>query len=179
MKGIVFTEFIEMVEQQFGYETVDELLVETNLPSGGAYTAIGTYDHQEIVDLVHALSVKTETSVPKLLNGFGQHLFISFVKIYGQFFEHLTDTFSFLAAVDHHIHVEVKRLYPDAELPNIQIESIGENSMKMIYISERKMGDLAEGLIMASIAHFKENLHFERENLNESGSVVSFFITKK
>jgi hypothetical protein len=49
MKGIVFTEFIEMVEQRFGYEIVDELLTETELPSGGAYTAIGTYSHHEIV----------------------------------------------------------------------------------------------------------------------------------
>ena len=40
MKGIVFTEFLEMVEDQ----------------SGGAYTSVGTYDHNEIFRLVNCLS---------------------------------------------------------------------------------------------------------------------------
>lgn len=167
-----------MVEQQFGYETVDQLLVETNLPSGGAYTAIGTYSHQEMVDLVNGLSLKTGISVPKLLRDFGQHLFKSFVRVYGQFFEHLTDTFSFLAAVHHHIHVEVKRLYPDAELPDFEIERTDGRTMKMVYRSERRMGDLAEGLLMASITYFNENTSFERQNLDQDGKVVCFLITK-
>jgi hypothetical protein len=178
MKGIVFTELIEMVEQQFGYETVDQLLVETTLPSGGAYTAIGTYSHQEMVDLVNGLSLKTGIAVPTLLKSFGQHLFKTFVRVYGHFFEHLTDTFSFLSAVHHHIHVEVKKLYPDAELPDFEIEKIGDNSMKMVYRSERRMGDLADGLLAASIAHFNENTKVERKNLDEAGKVVSFLITK-
>lgn len=178
MKGIVFTELIEMVEQQFGYETVDQLLVETNLPSGGAYTAIGTYSHQEMVDLINGLSLKTGIAVPTLLHRFGQYLFKTFVRVYGHFFEHLTDTFSFLSAVHHHIHVEVKRLYPDAELPDFEIEKIDGKTMKMVYHSARRMGDLAEGLLMASIAHFNENTRVERRNLDEDGKVVCFLITK-
>jgi hypothetical protein len=32
MKGIVFTEFFEMVEDKFGFEMSNQLVEETNLP---------------------------------------------------------------------------------------------------------------------------------------------------
>ena len=38
MKGIVFSEFMELVEEKFGLETVDHLIESTDLASGGAYT---------------------------------------------------------------------------------------------------------------------------------------------
>ena len=41
MKGIIFTEFIEMVEDKFGFEVADNIITNSNLPSGGAYTAVG------------------------------------------------------------------------------------------------------------------------------------------
>ncbi len=45
MKGVVFTEFIEMVEDQFSADMVDDIIDDAQPPSGGAYTAVGTYDH--------------------------------------------------------------------------------------------------------------------------------------
>ncbi len=56
MKGIVFTEFIEMVESKFGFDMMDDIIESANLPSGGIYTAVGTYDHTEMVQLVIEIS---------------------------------------------------------------------------------------------------------------------------
>jgi Haem-NO-binding len=179
MKGIVFTEFIEMVEAKFGYEVVDELLSETPLPSGGAYTAIGTYSHHEMVALVVGLSKKTSTPLPTLLYSFGQYLFQTFVKVYGQFFEHTTDAFSFLESIENYIHVEVQKLYPDAELPRFSTQRINDNTLEMIYQSERSMGDLAEGLIAASIKYFNEKATIRRELMGEGGKKERFLITRK
>jgi Haem-NO-binding len=44
MKGMVFTEFLELVERSWGEELVDELIESCELASGGAYTSVGTYD---------------------------------------------------------------------------------------------------------------------------------------
>jgi hypothetical protein len=35
MKGIVFAEFLELVEEKFGLEVVDRILQASTLPSGG------------------------------------------------------------------------------------------------------------------------------------------------
>lgn len=87
MKGIVFSEFLELVEEKFGLETVDHLIESTELASGGAYTAVGTYPHSEMVALVVALSQKSGIPVPDLLKVFGHHLFNTFNKNYSVFFE--------------------------------------------------------------------------------------------
>lgn len=49
MKGIVFCEFVEMMEQEFSVDLADEIISATNLESGGAYTTVGTYDHSELL----------------------------------------------------------------------------------------------------------------------------------
>ena len=48
MKGIVFTEFLDLVEAKFGAEVLEEMLDAADLKSGGAYTAVGYYDHAEM-----------------------------------------------------------------------------------------------------------------------------------
>ena len=55
MKGIIFTEFLEMVEKEFSAETVDTIIDNSNLESGGSYTSVGTYPHIEMVELVSNL----------------------------------------------------------------------------------------------------------------------------
>ena len=40
MKGIVFTEFLDLVEEKFGLEMVDTIIEQSNLDSGGVYTPI-------------------------------------------------------------------------------------------------------------------------------------------
>ena len=76
MKGIVFKEFIGMVESAFGEETVEKIIDKSNLESEGAYTSVGTYDHGEILQLVTHLSEECSTSVPDLVKTFGKHPFI-------------------------------------------------------------------------------------------------------
>lgn len=49
MKGIVFVEFLEMVESTFSAEMADDIIDACDLSSGGAYTSVGTYPHSEIV----------------------------------------------------------------------------------------------------------------------------------
>lgn len=178
MKGIVFTEFLEMVEQAHGYELVDELLTECNLPSGGIYTAVGTYEHTEIVELITKLSVKTEAPVPVLLKSFGHYLFGTFTKAYPVFFASAHSAFDFLESIENYIHVEVLKLYPDAELPRFKTQLINEDCLEMIYLSDRSMADFAEGLIEKTLEHYKESATIERKNLQESGRQVKFIITK-
>ena len=75
MKGIVFTELLELVEEKFGYETVDQIISAANLENDGAFTAIGTYDHNDLLKMVVALSQQVGVPVPVLVNTFGKHLF--------------------------------------------------------------------------------------------------------
>lgn len=62
MKGVVFREFIAMVKSAYSVEVADRIISASNLSSDGAYTSVGTYPHQEMVELVKHLSAETDTS---------------------------------------------------------------------------------------------------------------------
>lgn len=175
MKGVVFTEFLEMVESQLGEETADRLLDECELASGGAYTALGTYDHEEMLKLVTRLSELTGHPVPELVKAFGKHLLGRFAVQYPGFFEEAGGSFGLLARVEDHIHVEVRKLYPDAELPSFACDRPDAESLTLLYSSKRPFADLAEGLIQGCIAHYGEPIVVVREDLpGEAGTRARF-----
>lgn len=118
MKGIVFREFIQMVEDQFSLETADAIIEASQLASGGSYTSVGTYPHHEMMALVHQLSLRLRQSVPDLLEHFGRHLFQRFTVIHPQYVRTHESAFELLSRLDCHIHVEVRKLYRDTELPS-------------------------------------------------------------
>ncbi|AQG81594.1 heme NO-binding domain-containing protein [Spirosoma montaniterrae] len=178
MKGIVFTEFLEMVEEKFGYELVDLLLCEESLASGGVYTAVGTYDHGEMVTLVTNLSQQTGLPVPELLRTYGRYMFASFTRSYRPFVERATSAFELLSSVHHYIHVEVRKLYPDAELPHFTVEQPAANHLTMRYESERRLSDFAHGLIEGCLTHFNEKATVVQKKLTSDGTVVLFDIVK-
>ncbi|MBE1298405.1 MAG: hypothetical protein GJ680_00645 [Alteromonadaceae bacterium] len=154
MKGVVFTEFMDMVEDTFSDEVLDTIIEKSDLPSGGAYTAVGTYDHTEIVNLVVALSEEVNIAIPDLLTTFGAHLLGQFAKGYPHFFESATDCFDFLKNIDNYIHVEVLKLYPDAELPKFHHVQHSDNHLTLYYLSSRHLEDVAIGLIKGTLNHF-------------------------
>ncbi len=179
MKGIVFTEFLEMVEQEYGLEIADHILENSQLESQGAYTAVGTYSHDEMLQLIGNLSTKTATDIPVLLKAFGRYLFDTFLSSYPSFFERTNSAFEFLESIENHIHVEVRKLYADAELPKFTTQRVDDIGFEMIYSSERKMADFAEGLIERTMDHYKTPYEMTKTPLNEDGTMVKFVIMKK
>ena len=179
MKGIVFTEFLEMVEDRFSPEVADRIIVSSDLASGGAYTAVGTYDYQEMVQLVSHLSDLSGIAISDLLQTYGKYLFNRFVAGYPEFFQGIKSAFEFLKNVEGHIHLEVRKLYPDAELPTFEYVEPKEDQLIMTYRSPRAFADLAEGLLIGCVEHFNEKIEIHKEDLsNGQGTVVEFSLTR-
>lgn len=165
MKGIVFSEFIEMVENQFSLEMADAIIARSNLATGGAYSAIATYDHLELVELVERLGEASGVPVADLLRSFGEYLFARFAMLYPVHFTHQSSVFQFLSTLESKIHAEVRKLYPDAELPTFEHAMPAARTLQLLYRSRRPFGDLAEGLLLGCIRHYREDIRLQRENL--------------
>ncbi len=176
MKGIIFTEFLEMVEHQHGMEMVDQLILHSDLPSGGIYTSVGTYQHKEMYALINQLSIQTKVPINELLRTFGKYLFHTFSKSYHQIIDQYKNSFQLLAAIESHIHVEVKKLYPEAELPHFEMLERSNERLVMDYHSSRKMADLGIGLIEGCMEYFSEMGDIQMTLINEDKSLVRFTI---
>lgn len=171
MKGVVFTEFMEMVESRMGLDMLDRIITEADLPNDGAYTSVGTYDHAELVRLVEALSNATALSMTELIYMFGEQLFQRFAIGYPNLFGDAATAFDFLSRIDGVIHVEVRKLYPDAELPKLVCARPGPDALTILYSSPRGFGDLAAGLIAGCIGHFNEPIRVTRTNLEKEDAM--------
>lgn len=179
MKGMVFTEFMDLVESNWSLDMVDTLIERSGVASGGAYTAVGTYPHEEMVALVVALSEETGIAVPDLIRTFGKHLFGRFAQLYPRFFHGIEGSFQFLGGIEDVIHAEVRKLYPDASLPTFEVEET-PGRLVLTYISGHPFADLAEGLIEGCIAHFGEDIELTREDVTDiPGAQARFTLRRK
>lgn len=178
MKGIIFTEFLEMVESKFGLEIADTIIEAANLPSEGIYTSIGTYDFNEMVSLVKELDAVTQIGLGELIYILGHYLFASLRKAHPKVIQSYTSPLSMLYSIEDHIHVHVQKLYPDAELPTFKILEKTDTSLTMIYCSSRGLYRLAHGLIEKTFEHFNKTAMVTYEVLKEDGSEVKFHIVQ-
>jgi hypothetical protein len=176
MKGVVFTEFLDFVAQRHGDDAVDDIIEASHLPSGGAYTAVGTYDHAEMLTLCSALSERTGEPAADVVRGFGTHLGSRFSTGYPAFFARSADFFDFLESIEGHIHVEVRKLYPDAELPSFTVEQRSATRLVMVYRSPRRMGVLAEGLILGTARKFGVEARVQSTPLEGSSGEATRFV---
>lgn len=163
MRGIIFTEFVSLVEEKFGIQMADALLSLPGLTDGGAYTSVGTYPHGEMLTLVTGLSERTGLPADELCKVFGEWLFAKLAGAYDFAVKPHADAFSFLASLDAIIHAEVRKLYPDAELPHVPVTRVDATTLVMEYRSKRPFADVAEGLLRGCLAWYGERADIRRE----------------
>ena len=176
MKGIVFTEFLDLVESKFGIETVEGIIEKTNLKSKGAYTSIGTYEFSEMLSLLTNLSKKTSISIDDLLHIYGLHFFSILEQNYPKIINKYKYPIDLLSSIDSHIHVQVRKIYPDAELPKFEVVHKTEKSITLLYTSSRSMYAFALALIEKTFQHYNSNAKITIDKLKEDGSKVKFVI---
>jgi hypothetical protein len=178
MKGIVFTEFLDLVEIKFGLEMVDKIIYQSKLESEGIYTSIGTYSFSEMLQLLTNLSSNTGISTDNLLLVYAEHFFSLIERSYPGLLASYKDPIEMLASIEDHIHVEVQKIYPDAELPTFVIEEKTENSLIMVYKSSRAMHHFGLGLMNKTFEHFNTTATIDLEKIKEDGTEVRFVVRK-
>lgn len=152
-----------MVEAQYGYTVANKILESSLLKSGGVYTAIGTYDHQEIFVLAERLSLESGMPTQELFRKFGDYFFQRLAAYYPHFFRKEYDLFAFLESLHNYIHREVKKIHPESELPYFQTRRLDGNTLEMLYQSKRDLGELAHGLLIGAARHFNTAVEIEVE----------------
>jgi hypothetical protein len=172
--GVVFTEFIESVEIGFGMSVADK--VQGACPFHTGFTAVGNYDHANLLTLISKLHQETGKPVPDLVRGFGQHIFLSFLASRPDAFAGVSSTPQLLLKVQESVHLDVRSLYPEAELPQFLFPKSGPNEFRVEYQSSRPFADLAHGILEASVKHYQEDWRVTRQNLDGPPDTHALFV---
>jgi hypothetical protein len=178
MKGIIFTEFLDLVEHKFGLEMVDDIITKSQLESEGIYTSVGTYKFSEMLQLLQHLSKNTGLSIDNLLLAYAEHFFGVIEDSYPGLLATYNDPIEMLASIENHIHIEVQKIYTEAELPTFDIVTKTDTSLTMIYKSSRAMHHFGLGLMHKVFEHFNTKANIVLEKLKADGTEVMFIINK-
>ena len=162
MKGVIFVKLSEFIESTFGEAFWDELLTQANLPSHGAYTTVSTYDDNELFQLIALIESQKGVSAAEAQRAFGSWLFRHLIELAPEHKGTIISTFDFLEKVQNMVHVEVKKLHPDALLPQFTFLQTSPNHLALRYESERGLCFLCEGLIQGLAQFTQENIQVQQ-----------------
>ena len=152
MKGIVFNLLEEAITAAHDEAYWDAILQDANLL--GSYTSLGNYADAELVRLVEAYALRRGWQPSEVLRWFGPHMIRAFAhRMPGLFAAH-SNLRSFLLSLNNLIHPEVRKLYPDAQVPEFEFEEPAHDRLVIRYCSPRRLCALAEGLIVGAAAHY-------------------------
>lgn len=176
MKGIVFVELLKMAETLVGEDRVDAVLAQTPLPSGGAYTAVGNYPCAELTALVQGFSATSGVAPGELQRVFGHWMMQVFARHYPDFFHANADALGMLESIESEIHVEVRKLYPDSELPRFDTRRTGHDRLELDYSSPRPLAPFCHGLIEGCLAHYSTTADIAATDRSDAGLTRADFV---
>lgn len=175
MKGMLFTELTDFIERHSDLATAEQIVESANLGSGGAYTSVGNYPHQEMLQLVDAATAILGVPQQDLMRQFGRELFIRLYRSHPDFFEDaVQDAPAFVARVQDHIHDEVMKLYPEARPPKLRL-SEGDGCLIVTYDSHRPFALVALGLLEGCFEHFGESISIRSDRELDTRSTSARF----
>ena len=89
------------------------------------------------------------------------------------------DPMDLLSSIESHIHVEVRKIYPDAELPTFTVVSKSDKELVMDYQSSRALYSLGHGLMQQTFNHFDQSSDISYQKLKDDGTKVRFTILRE
>jgi hypothetical protein len=154
MKGALFVHLLEFSQSQLGYDRVEQVIASMKLVSGGSYTSVGMYPVSEFMMLQFAMSEHLNIELEEFGHRFGRYV-IPLLAI-----NHVNPDedhpFDFLERVHGTIHVSVRKLYPNANPPAVEvIERVGNRSLVLRYRSHRPLASFCGGMLEGALNMFR------------------------
>ena len=178
MKGIFFTEFLEMTEKDFGVEVSDKIISDLGVGNNGVYESELGYPCEQFVELCRLLGQEIGNSASDVAKNFGEYLFSRLVILFRPSFAGNSNIFEFLEQVDDFIHIKMQDSFPALQIPHFRAIKINESTFQITYQTEKILVDLAIGLLMGCQRFFNEELTLNAEYISERSKLVCFTLSK-
>lgn len=165
MKGAMFVHMVEFAQQQLGSNEAERVISNLHLNSGAAYTAVGLYPVAEFVALLRAFADRMAVDSDEFIRLLSRHTLQALVAGHG--YSTAMHPFDFLERVHGVIHQDVRKLYRDANPPNVQvIDRDGEDRLTLRYSSGRPLAAFCGGMLEATLETFGRSADYGIERID-------------
>jgi len=171
MKGVIFNVLEDFIVAHSDEQTYEEIFASCPLHSHKGYVGPGTYPDADLNSIVAGACQRLGLVPDQAIELFGEFLFPRLAGKYPHFIEAHTDPLTFLKTVDEVIHVEVRKLMRNTNLPSITcIDGATPDTLIVKYQSDRQLCRLMHGLLKGVGVHFDVTLNISETECVRDGA---------
>lgn len=175
MKGVVFNLLEEFVTAQWGEDAYEKVLDQCPMKNGGVFVGPETYPDADLAAIVTVACRQLGVAPDDALRAFGRFMFPRLAEKFPVFVKDHTHPRAFLKTVHDVIHVEVRKLMPDATPPVIRWSEPNDRDLILTYDSHRGLCVLMEGLLDGTADYFKTPFGVTHARCSKHGSPTCEF----
>lgn len=154
MKGMIFNIFEDFICENWSVELYEEIFSRCPLKTKEPFVGPKTYPDVDFIAILKKTCEILEVDVEEGLRAFGKFAFIKLQQKYPYLINDEAGARNFLLTLDSVIHAEIKKIYPEAELPGFSYQDLSESQLIMIYKSKKQLCSLVEGLLEGVADYF-------------------------
>ncbi len=162
MKGVVFNLLEAFVVENWGEEAYESILDLCPLQTKEPFVGPGTYPDADLFTIATAAAERVGVPLPDALRAFGKFAFPHLVAKFPDYAKDASTAREFLLGVHSVIHVEVRKLMPEAVTPSFEYRDDDGSALTVRYQSSRKLCHFMEGLLDGLGAHYGTTLEHEQ-----------------
>lgn len=168
MKGVIFNIFEAFLQKAIAPSSWLEVL-DRDGKSDRVYVGPKTYEDKEFLGLVGRAVELYKLPLGDTVKAFGKFTFPQLVRKLPNVVNQYHTPEELLLALDGIIHVEVRKLLSNANTPKFNVVRLSPTSVRVEYISERKLCKLAEGIFEGVAEHYGRDLVATKHKCLNSG----------
>jgi hypothetical protein len=169
--GVIFTSLRDYLTSAHSTEVAQDVF--TGEP---IFLLSESYDDELLTELVVKAAGATGREVDEVIHDFGVFTAqATFTRLYPAFFAIAPTAREFLLTVETRIHELVRATIPNAAPPQLRIEELGPDGVRIVYSSPRRLCVLLRGLVEGTAGHYEESAAIQEATCMHRGDEACTF----
>ena len=179
MHGTIFTLLKRYVQTQYDHSTWVKLTELAGLAAGN-FSHREVYPDEQMYALVGQAAEMVGIPAGELHEKFGEYLVPDLMYMYQKYVDPDWRTLEMLENTEHTMHDQVRREHPENSPPVLQVQRLNPNELLINYVSPRRMGGLAVGIVRGLAAYYDEADRIDvLPTTSEDGERVQIHVRRK
>ncbi len=175
MIGVVFVQFVRMMETRYGLETTEKVFDVADLESGGAYTSYGDYSVKEFFTLAHTLAAIVKKDPNDIFFEYGESIQMHVMTEMPTYFDENDSALEFFKKLGKENIGKSGALPPDLELPRPEVHIVDDDNIEVIYYPREVYPPVACGVVHAIMRHYDIDAELDQVETEVGGEACVLF----
>ena len=179
MHGTIFSLLKRYVQTQYDHAAWVRLVEAAGLASAD-FSHKEVYPDEHLYALIGQAAETAGLSARELHEKFGEYLVPDLMYMYQRFVQPEWRTLDMLEHTEHSMHDQVRREHPENSPPVLHVQRLSPHEVLIDYLSPRRMGGLAVGIVRGLATYFDEGDRIEVLPItSEDGQRVQIRVLQK